>query len=269
MWTRGLVYFSLSMLVLTACAPKTLEGNAEELDRIRTKGLVDVLDSLSQSNIDFFYSKISTHYKDSSRNVSFKTSLRMKRDSALSTLIKFAAIPIVQTLITQDSLIIANKREKCFTRAELAYLREQYGVDFTLANIEELLLGLPLDFDRSQKYYQLDDNNYYVLSSHKKRQIRHLDRRAEEDEIIFKYLISPEPHELKGLEIISAADSTSIVIRYLSRELIDGQSVPQNIEIEVHSPTNNLLVELEYTKSEINNPEPLYFIIPDSYDECQ
>lgn len=277
---------SLFILLITfSCAKKLTEGERVKVKRVKTIELTDSLDTLSRRTPDFFYSKIATKYEDTNRNVSFKTSLRMAKDSALNAIITYAAIPIVNALVTTDSLLVANKREKCVVRSDMAFLRENFGVDFSYKNIQELLLGLPLDYDTTQKYFQIHEPYRYVLSSDRKRRIKVLERREnkdkekerfwekpkekEEDDIRIKYFLSGYTMELEGMEIYSAKDTTSVLVSYEKRQVVAGFSVPEKVVLKIFTPKNNITIEMSYDKVEVNEPQPLYFIIPEGYEDCE
>ena len=259
----------LLFLVLISCSPKTLLLQGDKVKRVKTSALVESLDSLSRIDLDFFYGKMSTKYKDTTRSVSFKTSIRMKSDSALSAMITYASIPVANAFLSKDSLIIVNKREKCFTGSNVDGLRENFGVDFSFKNVEQLLLGKPLDWDSTQKYFQIHEANRYVVSSHRKRFIRRIDKKDDADlDIVVKYFLSADRKTLEGFELMSMTDTATVTVKYLSREDNNGFPVPQEMIMEVFLPRNHIEIELSYIKSEVNVPQPLYFTIPESYVEC-
>ena len=89
--------------------------NGDKLPKIKDKELVDRLDSLSKIEPRTFYSKLDINYKDSTTDISFKTSLKIVADSAVSAIITYARIPIVTAMVTKDTITVVNKREKCYT----------------------------------------------------------------------------------------------------------------------------------------------------------
>lgn len=246
------------------------ESDLPKVKRVKTPELLTVLDSLSRVRPHTFYTKISTRFTDTTRSISFKTSLRMVADSAINTIITYAAIPVVNALITPDSVTVVNKRDKCVSRADMNYLRENFGVDFSFKNIEEMILGIPLDYDTTQKYFQIHEYSRYVISSHRKRKLKKTDRLGRtEDDVAVKYFINREKNQLEGLEVISASDTTSIEVQYVTRQSVNGMNIPDQVIIRVISPRNNLLMELSYEKAEVNEPVELYFIIPEGYEDCE
>jgi hypothetical protein len=259
---------------LISCSKKLVIINPEKLDRKKTPELVHTLDSLFLLRPTFFYSKISTQFQDTNQNVSFKTSIRMVKDSATNALITYAAIPIFNTMLTKDSLTILNKRNKCYSKSKLSALKDNFGYDFEYKNIEEIILGLPIAYDTNQKYFQIHDPFNYILSSHRKKEIKRNDRprpnrRNETNDIIIKYFLTPDAKGLRKMEIESPDDSTQIFVDYISREMVDNFNVPKEVVVNVKTPRNNIFVNLTYDKIEINQPQPLFLVIPENYEICE
>ncbi len=260
----------LSLALFSSCAKKLTQTDLPKVNREKTQDLLNVLDSLSTLRPDTFYSKISTKYSDTSKNLSVKTSVRMIADSAMNAIVTYAAIPVVNALVTKDSLKLVNKKEKCLVLTDMEFIKSTFGVDFTFKNLEEMILGIPLDYDTTQKYFQINDPYRHVISSHRKRRIKLNDRLLKRDDnIAIKYFIHPNLQQLDGLEIISAEDTTSIFIQYKAWQTVNGFQVPNEVFIRVKTPKNNLLIELSYEKASVNEPMELYFIIPEGYEECK
>lgn len=274
---RTINFFSLavSMLFLFSCAKQMTDAQQEKLPRKKTVELMEVMDSLSQRKPDFFYTKISTNFSDTTRNINFKTSIRMVKDSAINTLITYAKIPIVNSIITQDTVKIVNKKDKCYIIQSLGYIKENFGIDFNYRNLEELVLGLPLDYDTTQKYFQIHDPYNYIISSHKKKAARRgdrperADRQDEKDDIIIKYYLTNDGHGLKAMNIESPEDGTTIQVDYLTREMVENYNVPKDVMIVITSPKNVMRIEMSYDKAEINQPQPLFLVIPEGYEMCK
>ena len=263
------------MLLLFSCAKKMTETDKDKLPRKKAQDLVEVLDSLSHRKPNFFYTKISTNFSDTNRNVNFKTSIRMVKDSAINTLITYAKIPVVNSIITKDSVTIVNKRDKCYIQQSLSYIKENFGIDFNYRNLEELILGLPLDYDTTQKYFMIHDPFNYIISSHKKREIKRLDRperpdrNPDKEDIVIRYMLTDDAKGLKGMFIESPQDSTTIQVYYLTREMVSDYSVPKDVLIVITSPRNQMRIEMSYDKAEIDQPQPLFLVIPEGYEFCE
>jgi hypothetical protein len=256
---------------LFSCAKQLTETDDAKLPKKKPQELIQVLDSLSKPKPGFFYTKISTTYTDTNQNISFKTSVRMVKDSAINTLITYARIPIVNAIISTDSVTIVNKRDKCYIRQSLSYIKDNFGIDFNYRNIEELILGMPLDYDTAQKYFVIHDPRNYIISSHKKRELKRIDKQdkvPQREDVAIQYYLSDDAKSLKGMFIESPEDSTSIRVDYLKRDTVSGYSVPVEVYIRILSPRNDIRIELVYDKVEIDQPQPLIMVIPEGYEEC-
>lgn len=259
-----LVYF------LTSCSPKSAEvlSNKQPLPKRKDKELIGALDSLSKVKPKTFYSKLNVDFKDKSTNISFKTSLKIVTDSATNVLITYLKIPIVHAMITTDSVIVVNKRDKCVERQNLGYIRENFGVDFSYRNLEELLLGRPLDFYDHQRFFVNVNDSAYVVSTHKKRDRKRLDRKPKDD-IVLTYELNRSLNELVATSVFSPSDSTKVSISYLTWQTVNNIKVPETVEIQVETPKNKLFIKLRYDKAEIDEPQELIIVIPDKYEKCR
>ncbi|MEY3238183.1 MAG: hypothetical protein RI883_2284 [Bacteroidota bacterium] len=267
-------YFTFigTMVLLFSCAKQMTDLQQEKLPRKKTQDLITTMDSLSHIKPTFFYTKIATEFSDTNRNVSFKTSIRMVKDSAINTTITYAKIPIINSIITTDTVKVVNKRDKCYIIQSLGYIKDNFGIDFNYRNLEELILGMPLDYDTTQKYFQIHDPYNYIISSHKKREMKRLDRNGrqiERDDILVKYYLTNDATNLKAMFIESPSDSTTIQVDYLTRELVQGYNLPKDVFIKITSPRNQMRITLSYDKAEIDQPQPLFFVIPEGYEKCE
>ncbi|MDG1428111.1 MAG: DUF4292 domain-containing protein [Crocinitomicaceae bacterium] len=263
--SNQLIGFAAMIILLASCGNR--HGDGEKLPRVKDEVLTDILDSLSNQEFTSFYSKISTDYQDTSRKVSFKTSFWIVRDSALMVSVKYSVVPVLSAVVTPDSLKMANKRDKCYILQSQLYFKETFGVDFSYRDIENIMMGMPVAFDNSREYHRVKDPYAYWISSHKKRDA---DRVTDSDdkEVILYYKVADDLRNLDAMRVESPGDSTSVMLNYKTRQLVDGYMVPHVVEVTVNTPKQELKIELEYKKARINKQEELYFVIPESYGAC-
>ena len=259
----------LSIILLVGCSTTGKVIDSElKLERKKTNDLVLNLDSLSQKKPSFFYAKMSTQFRDTNSSLKFKTSLRMVKDSAVNLLFTYAKIPVANSIISSDSLIIVNKKNKCFIHEDLGYIKETFGIDFVYQNLEELFLGLPIDFSLEQKYFQIHGSQNYVVSTHRKHKIKRNEKKVKED-IAVKYILDSTAKTLVGIKISSPSDSTEIDVTYLTRQIEKNYPLPKDVSIKIITPRNKIEVDLEYDKVAIDEPQPLILVIPEGYEQCQ
>ncbi len=285
---RNIKWLGLALLVtLGSCARRPVADKPIKLEKRKTSELIHVMDSLSGVRPNSFYTKIKCHFSDTNRRISFKTSIRAVRDSVINPIITYAGIPIVNSLIRRDSLFISNRKDKCAIRTTMNYMKESFGVDFDFRNIEELLLGLPVAYDTTQKYFQINDPYNYIISSHRKRVIRkenknkhdkdnnlilRKDRNGNEeddgDNVMIRYFIHPSLKSISRLVIDSPEDTTHISVDYIDRDTVDTYLLPKEVIIDIVTARNHIVLTMDYDKTEINTPQEIYFVIPEEYGNC-
>lgn len=267
--------FCVGLGLLACKTPAFVEGEIiaeEKLPKIKDKDLLDKLDSLSHLEPKTFYSKLNVTYNDITnpdavKELSFKTSIKIVSDSAASAIITYAKIPMVTSLVTQDSLIVVNKRDRCYTRASLEYIKELFGVDFSYENIEEIIYGKPLDYQTEQKYFVDNDPFHYSISTHKKRERKKIDRK-QSDDLMIQYHLTDDASALKQTRIWSVEDSTEVGVIYKERQNLNGLDLPLEVQINIKTPKKVIILFLFYDRVEINEPQELIIVIPESYEEC-
>ncbi|WP_430405369.1 DUF4292 domain-containing protein [Fluviicola sp.] len=288
---RNIKWLGLALLVvLGSCARRPVAEKPIKLEKRKTSELIFVMDSLSAIRPNSFYTKIKCHFSDTNRRISFKTSIRSIKDSIINPIITYAGIPIVNSIIRRDSLFISNRKDKCAIRTNMSYIKESFGVDFDYRNIEELLLGLPVAYDTTQKYFQINDPYNYIISSHRKRIIKKENKNKHdkdginlhprrngndnnneeegEDNVMIRYFIHPSLKSISRLVIDSPDDTTHISVDYIDRDTVGTYLLPKEVIIDIVTARNHIVLTMDYDKTEINTPQEIYFVIPEEYGDC-
>lgn len=257
------------LFTVVACgtSKKVVEEADNALPKVKDEILIFRLDSLSKQRPESFYAKFNSKYEDNESNVSFKTSVRMTLDSAVQTIITYAKIPIYNSLVTPDSVTLVDKRRKCYINEGMAYFKKAFNVDFNYKNIEELILGLPIAWDKSINYYQVRDPFNYIISTPK--QDRVTPPGSKNRNLSIRYYFKDDARTLEKTIIESLQDSTVITISYYDYQMVDNFNIPQGEDIHIATPRNNIYVDLKYVKISINEPRILYLSIPNKYEKCE
>lgn len=248
------------VLVLGSSCGKKNSMSQDKLPALEEQRMVDVLDSISKTGPDFFSARLDTKYSSKTSNLAFKTSLKIHKDNAVHTLISFAGIPIITAMVTNDSVKASNKKDKCYILEDLEFFKTQFGVEFSLQNLEEILLGRPLQFDKNRQYHLVQDPYNYILSSQSKNK--------DQGEILFNYHLSKDLKYLRRVEIVSFKDEVNINVTYNEYFTDSLYSSPKNVSVEVKTQKDKIALQFIYDKIEFNNPKEMVIIIPESYARC-
>ena len=256
------------LMTFSSCSMwKKTEGDVDLLNKTDAE-IKYALDSLSNVSFDAFFTRISMKYKDSAQNVSFKTTVRLVNDSAVNARMSFAGIPIINSIVTPDSMIMTDKRNKCVVREELSFFKKRFGVDFNYENIEELVSGKPVGYDPNRTYYRVNDPKAFVFCTHKKREIRRNERKGQR-EIITYYTLTEDLTNLKSMQIISPDDTAMIDIQFIERQDVEGFMIPKTVEVTIYTPKQEINMQMQYKKPHIDRDEEIHFVIPEDYDRCK
>jgi len=255
--------------------------NATRETKIVTKKISDkeLRERLIQEHgkeFKYFYSKVSVDYESSKLNQSFKSSLKMTVDSAFSGTISVARIIIANFLASKDSLKATNKQNKCYFTEHISFISSIMGVELEYDFFENMLLGKPVGFDEGMKYKQLKDKNgeYYILSSHKKREFKKLEKdkinleNEKNDVIYLKYYFSPDSLALVKQIIEIPVDSFSVTINFVEKIKEDGRDVPEYTTVVIDHPKETIKVGISYNKQIINKRKAHVFSVPEQYENC-
>lgn len=256
----GIIWLFVAALMLHSCVSKLI-GTQDDLPKLQEDRILTALDSIHKSYPEFLSTKIDAKYSDKKQNVGFKASLKVNADTAVHALISYAGIPLVTALVTTDSVKISNKKEKCYILQELDFFKYQFGIDFSYYNLQELLLGRPINYDRNRTYYIQEDPYNYTVSTQKDR--------IDEGRLLFTYQLSHDLKQLKRVEITSFKDEVTIVITYSEYWQDPVFSTPKLVNVEIKSPKNEIAVSMAYDKIELNVPKEMIIVIPESYEKCK
>lgn len=265
-----LVFFCLFSLAFTACRTKkgvTLTGG--KLHNLSSNKL---LDSIGEHRLkfDYFSSKLSTDITSDSINKDFKTSLKIRKDSAIWCTYTIASIVGASSLVTRDSITVVNKMEKNYFMADFNYINSIFNTELDYFMLEDLLVGNLINYDPEEKFKSHEDSTYYVLSSVGKRRLRRAmekERLQKKEPYIYRYWIYPSIFRPAKTIINDLNDTTSLEIEYLSYEQVDSSYVPAEVRITASSPKKKAVVFLKYSRTRVNEFTEFPFKIPDGYEK--
>jgi len=253
----GIVSFSCSKKVVpqgaeTAVLTPKDSTNSETQNLRRTR----YLDSIHQQKWSHFYAKYSVHYADSKRSFNFKLSIKSAKDSATTALISLANIPIFNSLITKDSIVYLNKKDRCCGRFPIQAINKLLGVGITLENLEELFLGLPLGYeevkDLPEQEVNMQDSCRFTYKN---------------ERITNVYVILLSSPALLS-ENIQLQEKNSLEVQYLEWKKYGSLFVPSQLTLKIISPSETFTVHFTLDKHELDIPQEISLQIPDNYAPC-
>lgn len=272
--SKIIAYFIIftGLLSVQASCRNSKIGGTTECPGKEVEVLSALLKHQTQKDFTFFYSRVKIDVKDSKQDMSFSTTLKMKPDSALAGTVKKANIIGAQFLIDKDTFAYTMRMEKCYKKSSFEALSGTFGTEVNYDFVQQLLLGQAVGVEAWEQLYPLKDEQFYVLASHDRKAFQRLDaynlNDEERNDIFIKYILDCGSLQLARIEVNVPKDQTVIAIHFIKRQDVDGVNLPEQTSIKIVTPTDSTFIDLEYSKTSLNDPKPIDLSIPDSYSEC-
>lgn len=217
----------------------------------------NTIDNLNRNYIDFktFNAKIKVDYEDNKGKQPDVTAIvRIIKDSAIwiSLTASFLNVEIYRVLITKDSVILLNKRDKEVQYRSLDYLQEVTQIPFDYKTLQDLLIGNPVFIDSNIVYYKkTDDQILFSMVG-----------------LYFKNLLTLSSGNYflthSKLDDVDIARSRTADLTYADYENKSGFNFSTYREITV-SEKNRLDIRMNYKQYEFNKELSVSFNVPKNY----
>ncbi len=256
--------------LLDSC--KVRKHHLDDEKPIPGKGASFITKNLERNEVDFesFSAKIATKVWMKGEKTSFKTSVRMRKDSAIWFQITYSNILIAQALITTDSVKVVMKREKQYFNRDIAYLNNQLGMSLDFWLLQDLLLGNAVGYDKKEKYKEEQDTAYYRLATHKEKKIskllEKLPKKDKDDLLYVAYSLYPSNFKLAHLVIDDMADTNRLELKSWNYTEESGKLHPQHMEIIGKTSADSVFMDLKFTKVTWDEPLSFPLNIGDNYE---
>jgi hypothetical protein len=128
----------------------------------------ELIENINRNQINFntFSAKIKVDYWNSKgKQPDFTANVRIKKDSLIWVSIGDLGFEGIRILISPDSIKLLNKLENTYTQKPLSYVQEVSQIPFTFMDIQNLLVGNLIFFNRDSITSYAKYNNSYALLS--------------------------------------------------------------------------------------------------------
>lgn len=259
-------------LLFVGCKTTKVGGTADCPKRDANE-LVEELKKKSASNFNFFYAKMSCKVITGESSQSFKTSLKMKPDSAIGGVLKVMGIVGAAYMADTDTVQFTNKLKKCYFKKDYQIMTQQFGLELDYKLLEDMILGKPFGLSSLEALYPIKNDSMYVLASHDKKMMQKLADNnlsdIESEDKYIQYKLDCGTLQLAQIEINAPSLLTHITINYTERQEVEKIDFPKLTNIQIENPKDTTSIILSYDDIRLNNPKTIKINIPDSYSECK
>ena len=204
-------------------------------------------------------------------NNSLRFNIRIKTDSATWLSLSKASIPVAAALISADSVKILDKLQKRHFLSDFVSINDILNTEIDYELLEDFFLGDPVAFDEEGDYVVKNMDNSYLISSEKSKKIEKLIKKGKikDEPILYRCWIEPIHFKCEKVVINLLTQETTLEVNYANWEDIGGQMFPMYSKLQLSTPTDTIIMEMEYSKTELNEPMSMPFKVPSSYEPME
>ena len=232
---------------------KKLKSNEFQFETISAKAAVSVIDSADKKK-------------------SFKTHIRIRKDSVIWMSITSFSIEAARVTITKDSVKFINRLNKEYFIGDFSYINRVFGTDLDYQMMEALLIGNSLDFDVNERVNSRVDRKkeLYYLGTVKKRKVK---KELKKEKVKIKgeglvLWLDPITFKVRDLLLTSPGNHRSLAGAYSDYKEVEEQLIPFELRFLLKATTSNTL-EIKYSKFSSGKSLSYPFKISSKYVQIQ
>lgn len=229
-------------------------------------------------------SRIACQFDSKEQNLSFRGTLKAKKEEAILLSFNKVNIPVGKVLLTPDSVQFINYLNKTYFSNDYQYLSSLLHVDLDFETIHGILCNNVFSKKNENDWKEFTaevDSGMYVLRSVKDRKIekavrkgkdRKLDRimkKIDEDQQVEQTIYVDSQFKLRKMILDDQSNSRMGIIRFGDFMKVDKQDYPGEIDLQFISPENNIRLKIKIGKISMEKNQSLNFKIPERYQPAK
>jgi len=250
---KWLKLFMILVLIvgISSCKTGSKTGKVDTKN-INAAYLTDQL-LANQLDAEWFSAKAKINFEDDNIAVSGSASVKMRKDSVLWMSIKKLGLELARVQLTRDSVYIIDRFHSEYNITSLDYIEKRYNIPADFLSLQSMILGNPMLLPRVLKMEQSISENYHLSAKTK--------------EVNSDYYIIPESFKLHKSAFAMDDNRRSLELNYGEfTEVNRKQIFPYLCKLDINSPeTGPVIIEIKYSKVELNVPKSIQFEIPEKY----
>ena len=178
-------------------------------------------------------------------------------------------IEAARILLSDDSVKFINRLNKTYFTGEYGLIDSLLNTSLDYSILESMILGNELTEYDINKFRASIDGGLYRITIQERRKIR---KYLKSNEISSKVLVqniwlNPDNFKINKVELKELGDDNrKLEVMYLNYQEVDGILLPEEIQINI-SATTPIDINIQFGRTEINEPLRFPFAIPRKYDE--
>lgn len=198
---------------------------------------------------------------------SFSGNIRIRRDSIIWISITPAmGIEMFRIILSNDSIKMLNRLESTYSVGNFKYFSDLINADVDFDMLLAFITGNDFAYYENDVFKSSIDEKKYRLSTVGRRKLRKIEKNdsthnpLSEDIWINTHTFKIEKHKIHDF-----VENRKFEAQYSNFTDMNGQWYPQHIYFEIKAK-EDVVIELDFTRFEIDNPMDFPFNIPEKYN---
>ncbi|MEO6903678.1 MAG: DUF4292 domain-containing protein [Bacteroidia bacterium] len=221
----------------------------------------------AEFNFKYLKAKLSANAELDSEMYSFSIALRIKKDSVIWMSLSKIGIEGARVLITKDSVKFINTIKNSYFIGDFGYLSNFLNTELDFEALQSLLIGNSVTFyDEDEKLKSGVTNCQYTLGTIRKHKLKRVMKKKKEliDPIQSIYLC-PETFKIARIIFYEFNPDRNFDATFKNHQALGDQLFPYKINYTINAQ-KNIVLNLEYSKIELNVEQSFPFKIPANYE---
>ena len=220
-------------------------------------------------NFDYLNAKFSINYIEEKKSTNLKGQLRIRKDSLIWISFSPAlGIEAARLSLSDDSIKFINRLNKTYIDGLYDLLNERINSTIDYSILESMIIGNDLTQYDVNKYKATIDGGLYRITIQERKKIKKYLKSGETDSrvLVQNIWLDSENFRIRQIEIkeLNGGDNKKLVVFYDDYRTVDGQLFPGKININISSQ-KSIIIDIDFSKIELNEPLTFPFKIPRKY----
>jgi len=221
----------------------------------------------SQTSFGFFASRFSGTATINKSHYDISGTIRIRKDSAIYlSLSPFLGIEMARVLITPDEVLFLNRLEGTYYQGDMDRLNRMFSTNLDFQMLQAILVGNDFAHFTSDNFRVSRDDDRLLLKSTERYPITHAALGIPYQQNIW---LDQESFVIRENLLYEPRSRQSIRARYERHNMIKEQQVPGAVSLVITDPGNRVELSMRYTRTSIDEPQPMNINIPDRYRQIE
>lgn len=237
---------------------------------IKEQGAEFVLGKLKEKELKFetFSAKFTLDMVVDKKKTSFRGMIRMRKDSVIwISLSPALGIEMARILISQDSVKFINRLNKEYMIADYRVVNDFLGTNVDYDVLQSILLGNDLTYYDDGKFrVSYDSKQYHLVTAGRSKLKKYIKTRDDATRIYIQNIfLDPETFKITQMKIKELTkESQKLDATYSNFQVLNEQLFPESVYYDI-TADNQVLINLNYSRMDINEPQRFPFSISSKY----